>query len=121
MLQGEHSALLLTFIKLPFVIKTFVLSIFEWPFYAGFTVHDLNLFSLVVQVSHWNRTPKVKLLTELEVDIFIFIIPRQSRRDIVLASSVPPSVHSFRPSTLFVCPKPYLSTYWSDLIHPWYK
>ena len=41
MLQGEHSALLWTFIKLPFVIKIFILSIFEWPFYTGFTVHDL--------------------------------------------------------------------------------
>ena len=38
MLQGEHSAILSTFIKLPFVIKTFVLSIFEWPFYTVFTV-----------------------------------------------------------------------------------
>ena len=38
MLQGEHSAILLTFIKLPIVIKIFVLSIFEWPFYTGFTV-----------------------------------------------------------------------------------
>ena len=38
MLQGEHSAILSTFIKLPFVIKIFVLSIFEWPFYIGFTV-----------------------------------------------------------------------------------
>ena len=38
MLQWEHSAILLTFIKLPFVNKTFVLSIFEWPFYTGFTV-----------------------------------------------------------------------------------
>ena len=38
MLQGEHSAILLTFIKLPFAIKIFVLSIFEWPFYTGFTV-----------------------------------------------------------------------------------
>ena len=28
MLQGEHSAILLTFIKLPFVIKIFVLSFF---------------------------------------------------------------------------------------------
>ena len=32
------SAILLTFIKLPVVIKTFVLCIFEWPFYIGFTV-----------------------------------------------------------------------------------
>ena len=38
MLQVEHSAILSTFIKLPFVIKIFVLSIFEWPFYTGFTV-----------------------------------------------------------------------------------
>ena len=30
MLQGEHSAILLTFIKLLFVIKSFVLSVFEW-------------------------------------------------------------------------------------------
>ena len=38
MLQVEHSAIILTFIKLPFVIKIFVLSNFEWPFYTGFTV-----------------------------------------------------------------------------------
>ena len=38
MLQGEHSAILSNFIKLPFLIKIFVLSIFEWPFYTGFTV-----------------------------------------------------------------------------------
>ena len=36
--KGEHSAIILTFIKLPFVIKIFVLSIFEWPFYTDFTV-----------------------------------------------------------------------------------
>ena len=29
MLQGEHSAILSTFIKLPFAIETFVLCIFE--------------------------------------------------------------------------------------------
>ena len=39
MLRGEHSAILLTFIKLPFIIKIFILSIFEWPFYTGFTVN----------------------------------------------------------------------------------
>ena len=38
MLQGEHSAILLTFIKLQFISKIFVLSIFECPFYTGFTV-----------------------------------------------------------------------------------
>ena len=38
MLQGEHSAILLTVIKLPFAIRTFVLTIFEWPLKTGFTV-----------------------------------------------------------------------------------
>ena len=39
MLQGEHSPILSTFIKLPFVIKIFVSSIFEWPLYTGFAVN----------------------------------------------------------------------------------
>ena len=43
-LQNEHSAILLTSIKLPVVIKTFVSSIFEWPFYTGFTVDSKFLF-----------------------------------------------------------------------------
>ena len=34
-----HSASLLTSIKLPFVIKIFILSIFEWPLKTGFTVY----------------------------------------------------------------------------------
>ena len=34
----QNAPIRLTFIKLPFVIKIFVLSIFEWPFYTGFTV-----------------------------------------------------------------------------------
>ena len=37
---SKHSAILSTFIKLPVVIKTYVLSIFEWPFYTGFTVQQ---------------------------------------------------------------------------------
>ena len=41
MLQGEHSAILLTFIKLPMVIKIFVLSIFEWQLKTGFTVFHI--------------------------------------------------------------------------------
>ena len=44
MLQGEHSAILLTFFKLPIVIKIFVLSIFEGPFYTGFNVCDVVVF-----------------------------------------------------------------------------
>ena len=40
MLQGEHSAILSTFIKLPLSIVTFALSIFKWPLKTGFTVTD---------------------------------------------------------------------------------
>ena len=47
MLQGEHSAILLTFIKLLFVIKIFVLSIFEWLFFTCFTV----LVSVILEKS----------------------------------------------------------------------
>ena len=48
MLQGEHSAILLTFIKLPFVMKTFVLSIFEWLLKTGFTVLVSTLENLLI-------------------------------------------------------------------------
>ena len=34
----EHTAILSTCMKLPFVIKIFVLSLFEWPLKTGFTV-----------------------------------------------------------------------------------
>ena len=38
MLQGEHFAIFLTFIELPFVIKIFFLSYFEWLPKTCFTV-----------------------------------------------------------------------------------
>ena len=63
----EHSAILSTFIRLPFVIKIFVLSIFEWSFYTGFSVHiviivnfeEINPFrqngpSILSVLSCWN-------------------------------------------------------------------
>ena len=42
-----HSAILSTFIKLPFSINILVLSIFEWPLETGFTV---SLFYDAVKV-----------------------------------------------------------------------
>ena len=42
MLQGEHSAILSTFVNLPFVIKTFVLYSFGCTFHTGFTVLNIN-------------------------------------------------------------------------------
>ena len=51
MFQGEHSAKLLTIIKLPFVTKSFVLFIFERPFYTGFTVLELHFSFMYVFVT----------------------------------------------------------------------
>ena len=68
MLQGEHSAILLTFLKLPFVIKIFVLSIYEWPFYTDFTVNVAKfqtltsfLFSKNVGYQCWNSQMHVRI------------------------------------------------------------
>ena len=36
-MQNAPRAILSTFNKLPFVVKIFVLSIFEWPLKTGFT------------------------------------------------------------------------------------
>ena len=55
MLQGEHSAILLTFIKLPFVIKIFILSVFEWPFYTGFTALYNNIPFSSLPLNHSRR------------------------------------------------------------------
>ena len=49
MLQGEHSAILWTFIKLPFVVKIFVLSTFEWPLKTGFTVYFFVFYETIVE------------------------------------------------------------------------
>ena len=56
MLQGEHSAILLTFIELPFVFEAFVLSIIEWPLKTGFT----NFY-----ISDHNKLPFMAMLRNL--------------------------------------------------------
>ena len=53
MLQGEHSAILSTYIKLPFVMKIFVLYIFDWPFYIGFTVYETQLFKFHFHIHYF--------------------------------------------------------------------
>ena len=62
-----HSAILLTFIKLPFqfVIKIIVLSIFEWPIYTGVTVYKgLHLRKPVFGVSDKARLKSISSATE---------------------------------------------------------
>ena len=45
MLQREHSEILSTFIKLPFVFKTFFMFIFLWPHKTGFTVASSSVWN----------------------------------------------------------------------------
>ena len=56
MLVGEHSALLSTFIKLPIVIKIFVLSIIDWPFYTGGRLTHVLLYK------RWRQEKKIVAL-----------------------------------------------------------
>ena len=58
----EHSAILFTFIKLPFVFKTFVLSIFERPPKTGFTVVSciVDSFSRIQYTKYNNKAMHVK-------------------------------------------------------------
>ena len=51
MLKWEHSAILSTFIKLPFAINIFVLSIFEWLVKTGFTVYSYKKKELTLPTS----------------------------------------------------------------------
>ena len=83
MLQGEHSAILLTFIKQLFVIKIFVLSIFEWPLYTGFTVIPVlagNLCKLLVPSSGqterqaWSGSKLLDILMVFTLEFFENII-----------------------------------------------
>ena len=78
MLQGEHSAILLSFIKLPFVIKIFILSIFEWPFYTSFTVHDfVSVIILCVESYHnskfcyFLRVSRGMLFSQFSLQVFL--------------------------------------------------
>ena len=46
--SGEHSAILLTLIKLPFVINSFVLSIFDWPLKSDSTVYTISFQDFII-------------------------------------------------------------------------
>ena len=54
----EHSAIFSTFIKLPFVFMTFVLSIFEWTLQTGFTIRFCVNKIIKRNDSKWNMRPQ---------------------------------------------------------------
>ena len=70
----ERSAILWTFIKLPFVIKIFGLSICEWPIYTGFTVLHVcymqNFYVLASLCSRAGRFKPYLVATEPRSQVF---------------------------------------------------
>ena len=71
MLQGEHSAILLTFIELPFVIKIFVLSILSGRFtqvlLKGHKLEFQNQYVIsygsIITHKHWKKCTGHGILT----------------------------------------------------------
>ena len=83
----EHSAILVTCIKLPFVIKICVLSIFEWPLKTGSSVM-LNLCIIASPVAAKSpkpsksgeskqTAPKKDKRIEVEVKVSYFLSPSE--------------------------------------------
>ena len=62
MLQGEHSAILSNFIKVPYVINTFVLFIFEWSLKTGFTVLIITSLFFISGLQYNTHEPRIRLL-----------------------------------------------------------
>ena len=62
--------MLLTLIKLPVVIKTFVLSIFGWPFYTGFTLDFKQAWVKVFRINPEFRV--LRLTFHLNMKLLIF-------------------------------------------------
>ena len=54
-----HSAILSNFIKLPFVTKIFVLSIFEWPLKTSFTVLPNTVYATREESGETTHLPRL--------------------------------------------------------------
>ena len=84
MLHREHSAILSTFIELPFVIKIFVLSIFEWSLKTGFTVITIRInymfYGCSTSALHIHETELYTTMTNKTITWFgLFKKPKHSR------------------------------------------
>ena len=83
--KESNTAILLTFIKLPFVIKIFVLSIFEWPLKTGIIVMR------TVDVS--SQTSSMKMSKELQ---FIYSTPlTTAKKDIKATCNIKPLSYQY--------------------------
>ena len=65
MLQGEHSAILLTCIKRYLVLKTNFWYLLEWPFYTSFTVYPLRQTGTTFNKNAYNADAITSLYKKL--------------------------------------------------------
>ena len=75
MLQREHSAILSTFINLPFVIKIFDFSIFEVAVLHSFDCNGTycpNIFFRGTCINGLTETGTLNLFDTSDLDIFLF-------------------------------------------------
>ena len=66
------SAILSTFIKLPFVINIFVLSNFEWSLTTGFTVYVSIFISWVISIAPacYHKLEEVILTSYMSIKVY---------------------------------------------------
>ena len=69
MLQREQSAKLSAFIELPVAIKTFVLSVFGWPFYTGFIVLPFSMYAWIDGIWSLVETFAVVCLIRIKIGL----------------------------------------------------
>ena len=99
MLQGEHSAIPLTFSKLPFVIQIFVLSIFDWEFYTGCTV-----------LSPQGEDPRSKISDKVKVICTDFVATPYLLCQILKSHThQPPRLRPNKENPVFRLTRPYLN------------
>ena len=103
MLQGEHSAILSTFIKI------FVLSIFDWPLKTGFTViceYFENVKDIIIHMNIGrfllNYSPRFDIQRLKSVRCKSF-----GRKDICITVHI----HTFTHKCIFTCGKAYVCAY----------
>ena len=66
--------MLVIIIKLPFVFKTFVLSIFKWPLKTGFTVHQFWCNTMKASVGHHGLTAPIVMALTLQAKMILQVL-----------------------------------------------
>ena len=74
MLQGEHSAILSTYIKLPLVIKILVLSILVSVLHRFYCIYDVMCDIIIANNCHISKLYKIKIKSNvLSITGHVFI------------------------------------------------